>query len=128
MIYERKIRIQMNDAVTVCGWVNPYTSNIKVSAFTADKKCALLDIIENRQYWFTHFDLEYMDCCPLFSDGTISVPTKQELDDIFNMALSNTEFEQRNLPCDIAESIMVDDIRWETAELYERLNSEVKYE
>jgi hypothetical protein len=103
----------MNDKLFVMGWIDPYTTQFEKVDYTAERKAALVTRIRKRHYWFTHFDHEFMNATPIYSDNKYCILTKKELDEAFAEAYKDMDIEGRKLPEDEEETVMHNGIRYE---------------
>jgi len=86
---------------TVIGWTDAYTTKYPVTAFTEERKRALVERIRKRHYVFNHFDHEMLGCAPFYDDKVICVLTKAQFDDVMNEVYKDIPMGQRLLPHDV---------------------------
>lgn len=91
--------------MTVIGWTGAWDGIVPTSAFTEDKKKALVERIRKRRYNFNQFDHEMLPySSPVFDDKTTCVLTKSQWDGVMSEAYRDMPRGARLLPQDVIVS------------------------
>ena len=85
----------------VIGWCDAYGSQYPTTAFTEERRKALVERIRKRKYNFNHFDHEMLGCAPIYDDKTICVLTKVQFDSVMSEVYKDMPRGQRLLPQDV---------------------------
>lgn len=104
----------------VIAWVDAYLSDYPTTAFTEERRRALVDRIRKREYNFTydsHQTLPY--CAPLYKDKVVCVLTKQEWDSVMNEAYGDNPRGPRLTPMDVIEDRPVNGVLYEKKKFME---------
>lgn len=98
----------------VVGWVDAYNNSYPKTAFTDERKRALVERIRKRAYNFTMFDHEYMQyCAPFYDDGKFCVLTKQQFDAVMAEAYKEIPIGQRLTPQDVITTTPINNVLYE---------------
>ena len=87
---------------SVVGWVSAYDNPYRSTAFTKDRKKALVERIRKRRYNFGHFDHEMLPyAAPYYEDGVFCILSKAQWDDVVNEAYKDFPRGARLMPQDV---------------------------
>ena len=100
--------------MTVIGWTDAYCSNYNTTAFTEERKKALIERVRKRKYNFNHFDHEMLSyAAPFFSDNVLCVLTKAQWDDVMNEAYDDIPRGPRLMPMDVIDRRPINSVLYE---------------
>lgn len=85
----------------VVGWTDAFGNAVPTTAFTTERKKALVERIRKRKYNFNHFDHEMMGCAPVYDDRVMCVLTKAQFDSVMDEAYGDMRRGPRLMPQDV---------------------------
>jgi hypothetical protein len=98
----------------VVGWVGAYTTPYPETSFTDKYKQALFNCIKKRRYDYTYDSLCFLPYgAPLFSNGKMCVPSRQQWEEILNDVYKEVKRTCRLTPMDVITESPIDDILFE---------------
>lgn len=102
------------EPLQVIGWVGAYTSPYPETSFTERHRQALFNCIKKRRYDFTHDYLCFLPyAAPIFSDGKICIPSRQQWEELLNDVYVDTKRTHRLTPMDVITESPINDILFE---------------
>ena len=106
--------------MVVIGWVDCWTSPYKQTAFTEERKKALVERIRKRRYNFNFADHQSLPySAPLFNDNMMCALTKPQWDMVMNEVYNDIPRGTRLLPMDAIEDAPVNGVLYEKRKFME---------
>lgn len=111
------------------GWTSAFTSGYPQKPLTAEKKRLLIECVRYRNYDYTYDTLCYVDyCAPFYEDGSVSVPTRAEWDEVLKKAYENKPRTHRLTPMDVIKTKPVNGVLYEKEKFVKGQNNNTKVE
>ena len=107
--------------MTVVGWTDSWNDNYPTVAFTTEKHRALVERIRKRRYNFSYQMLQFNPySTPVYNDGTKSLLSKSEWDQVLTDAYGDEKMPMRCTPMDVL-TINKNGVLWEKEKFYQEM-------